>query len=136
MSELVKIGVLIEKIKDKNSFNEKYDKEMKLYRDILELYRNIAEELKLSTALEFSSYYTYLLWNGYFSVTKEHKYNEVNRTMDLNFLANSVLNGSGVCLEYSALLNDFLKVCNKESLLMSCFMQLKKMKWYLNIDLI
>lgn len=126
MSELVKIGVLIEMIKDKNSFNEKYPKEMKLYRDILELYRNIAEELKLSTALEFSYYYTYLLWNGYFSVTKEHKYNKVNRPTDLNFLANSVLNGGGVCLEYSALLNDFLKVCNKESLLMSCFVPFKK----------
>ena len=126
MSESIKLGILTEKIKDKNKFNEEHIKEIKLYRDILELYKNIALELKLSTALEFSYYYTYLLWNGYFSVTKEHEYNEVNRSNDLNFLATSILNGSGVCLEYSALLNDFLKVCNKESLLMSCFVPRKK----------
>lgn len=126
MSELIKIGVLTEMVKNKNNFNEEYAKEMKLYRDLLELYRNIAEELKLSTALEFSYYYTYLLWNGYFSVTKEHKYNKLNRSNNLNFLASSVLSGGGVCLEYSALLKDFLKVCNKESLLMTCFMPSKK----------
>mgnify|MGYP004525593059 FL=1 len=126
MSESIKLGILTEKIKDKNKFNEEHIKEIKLYRDILELYKNIALELKLSTALEFSYYYTYLLWNGYFSVTKEHEYNEVNRSNDLNFLATSILNGSGVCLEHSALLNDFLKVCNKESLLMSCFVPRKK----------
>ena len=126
MSESIKLGILTEKIKDKNKFNEEHIKEIKLYRDILELYKNIALELKLSTALEFSYYYTYLLWNGYFSGTKEHEYNEVNRSNDLNFLATSILNGSGVCLEHSALLNDFLKVCNKESLLMSCFVPRKK----------
>ena len=87
MSESIKLGILTEKIKDKNKFNEEHIKEIKLYRDILELYKNIALELKLSTALEFSYYYTYLLWNGYFSVTKEHEYNEVNRSNDLNFLA-------------------------------------------------
>lgn len=126
MLELLKIELLTEIIKDKDSFNKEHAKEMKLYRDILESYKNIAEELKLSTALEFSYYYTYLLWNGYFSVTKEHKYGKNNRLKDLSFLAINVLNGGGVCLEYSALLNDFLKVCNKESVLMSCFTSARK----------
>ena len=125
-SELIKIDLLTKLIKDKNHFNEEHAEEMKLYRDMLELYRNIAEELKLSTALELSYYYTYLLWNGYFSATKEHKYDKNNRSYDSDFLANSVLSGGGVCLEYSALLNDFLKVCNKESVLMSCFAPTKK----------
>lgn len=126
MSELVNIRFLIELIKSKNSFNEDHAKEMNLYRDLLELYRNIAEELKLSTALELSYYYTYLLWNGYFSIAKEHEYTLDNRSKNLSFLAASVLGGGGACLEYSALLNDFLKVCNKESVLMACYVPRKK----------
>ena len=124
--ELLKIGMLTEMIKRKNSFDKEYAKEMKLYRDILVMYKNLAEELKLSTALEFCYYYSYLLWNGYFSVSKEHNYDKNNRSVNLNFLASSVLNGSGVCLEYSALLNDFLKVCNKDSVLISCYTPTKK----------
>ena len=123
---MINVWALTEKIKDMNNFNKEHAKEMKLYKDILELYKNIAEELKLSTALELSYYYTYLLWNGYFSVTKEHEYNKNSRAKNLNFLATSVLNGGGVCLEYSALLNDFLRACNKESVLMSCFVPSKK----------
>lgn len=126
ISELVKISLFAELLKDKNKFNEESVKEMKLYKNILEMYKNIAEELRLSTALQFSYYYTYLLWNGYFSVTKEHEYNKNDRSKNLNFLVASVLNGGGVCLEYSALLNDFLKICNRESMLMTCFVPIKK----------
>lgn len=133
MSELIKIGLLTEIIRDKSKFNEEYAKEMKLYKDILEMYKSIAEELKLFTALELSYYYTYLLWNGYFSATKEHKYDKSDRSKGFSFLPASVLNGGGACLEYSALLNDFLKICNRESMLLSCFISKVKFEYKPNI---
>lgn len=111
---------------NQKAFNNEFANEIKLYKNILATYKGIAEELKLSTALELSYFYTYLLWNGYFSITQKHNYDLKDRKANLSFLAADVLNGKGVCLEYSALLNDFLKACNKESLLMFCYVSEQK----------
>ena len=51
------------------------------YRKILENYKKLAEELKVNDSLNLSHLFSYLLWNGYFSVTKEHHYNLYNRLM-------------------------------------------------------
>ncbi len=112
-------------VDERKSFNETYAKELELYRGILETYKGIAKELKLSTALELSYFYTYLLWKGYFSETKYHEYSLNKRSITLNFLAANVLSGGGVCLEYASLLNDFLRVCKKESLVMACYVPVK-----------
>ena len=117
--------IFIDQVKRKISFNDVYHKEMILYKNILETYKMVAEELKLSSGLEISYYYTYLLWNGYFSITKHHEYN-TNRLTILEFLSADVLHGGGVCLEYSALLNDFLKICKKDSLLAACYAPMKR----------
>lgn len=111
---------------EKNRFMEEHIKEMMLYKGILETYKNIGQELKLSTALEFSYYYTYLLWNGYFSATKKHEYNSNDRSMVFTFPAADVIKGGGVCLEYSAVLSDFLKICDKEATAMFCYLSQKK----------
>lgn len=51
------------------------------YRKILENYKKLAEELKVNDSLNLSHLFSYLLWNEYFSVTKEHHYNLYNRLM-------------------------------------------------------
>ena len=62
---------------------------------------------------------SYLLWNGYFSKTKSHIYDAKNRKVTLGFPFD-VINGGGVCYEYSILLKDFLDKCSKESGVLFC----------------
>lgn len=106
--------------KDKNDFNKEFANELKLYKDMLLTYKNVAEDLNLSSALELSYYCTYLLWNGYFSTTKYHEYDLNNRLLITEFLPLDIIRGGGVCLGYSDLLTDFLNICDKESVLTVC----------------
>lgn len=124
-ADILMTEIFIDQVKRKISFNNMYHKEMILYKNILETYKTVAEELKLSSGLEISYYYTYLLWNGYFSITKHHEYN-TNRLTILEFLSADVLHGGGVCLGYAALLNDFLKICQKDSLLATYYAPMKR----------
>ena len=105
----------------KMNFDAQFAQEMELYRNILENYRSVALELKLSSVLELSYYLTYLLWNGYFSFNKTHHYDTNKRVKILPFLAGGIFTGKGACLEHSALLRDFLKIYDKEALIVNCF---------------
>ena len=63
-ADILMTEIFIDQVKRKISFNNMYHKEMILYKNILETYKTVAEELKLSSGLEISYYYTYLLWDG------------------------------------------------------------------------
>ena len=115
-------SILLEALmSQKMNFDTQFAQEMELYRNILENYRSIALELKLSSALELSYYLTYLLWHGYFSFNKTHQYDTNERIIILPFLAGGIFTGKGSCIECSALLRDFLKIYDKEALIVNCF---------------
>ena len=96
------------------------------YRKILENYKKLAEELKVNDSLNLSHLFSHLLWNGYFSVTKEHHYNLNNRLMISGKYSLDVIKGSGVCLTYAELLANFLNVCDKEAALLNSLVPTKK----------
>lgn len=100
--------------------SEQYQSLKDKYYNILKNYKNLASELHISSALELSHLFTYMLWNGYYSVTKEHCYNMKNRTAITNFTFLDVIKGSGVCLNYSECLQDYLLTCNKDASILLC----------------
>lgn len=88
------------------------------YQNILINYKELARELKINSSLELSHLFYQLLWNGYFSVTKENIYSKENRMfLDLPL---EIMRGHGACLEYAKLLKDYLKACNKNAALLPC----------------
>lgn len=93
------------------------------YKEILIKTRMLAKELNLTNSLEYSNLFTYLLWNGYFSKTKVHTYQVLGRIRDFDYYALDIMNGIGVCLNYSIMLKDFLNVSNFSSIIMPCYVE-------------
>lgn len=90
------------------------------YNKLLNKYKDLALELNLKNALEISILFTYMLWNGYYSVTKEHSYKLQGRLLIPGLYSFDVIRGNGVCLAYAQLLSDYLNVCSKKSSFISC----------------
>lgn len=97
-----------------------YEKSLISYNKVLENYKKLAEELKISSSLELSHLFAYMLWNGYYSVDKKHFYNLKDRLTLPNLYSFDVIKGKGVCLAYAELLHNYLTVCQKESSLLLC----------------
>ena len=84
-------------------------KQMNLsYKKILNSTSILASELSISNSLELSILFSYLLYNGYYSKTGEHKYKLENRSIIPGFFSYDIFNGNGVCLNYSVMLSDIL----------------------------
>lgn len=97
-----------------------YKESLVKYKEILTNYKLLAKELKLDSALELSNLFSYMLWNGYYSVTKNHYYNRKNKLFLPGMYSFDVIKGGGVCLAYSELLNNYLITCGKKSALLRC----------------
>lgn len=78
------------------------------YKDILRKTKQLASELKLNNSLELSNLFTYLLWNGYFSKDNLLKFQTDKRLLITNYYGFDIMNGIGVCLNFSDMLSDFL----------------------------
>lgn len=115
MSLLVYFSKKID-IKYKNIYKES----LNCYKLILENYKILANEFKLDSSLELSQFLSYLLWNGYLSATKEHYYNPKGRLMIPGLYSFDVIKGRGVCLDYAELLNNYLQICGKISIILPC----------------
>ncbi len=96
------------------------------YNHVLENYKKLAQEFKLNSSLDLSHLLTYMLWNGYFSVSKEHSYQLQDRKLLPGMYSFDVINGKGVCLAYAELLHNYLEVCDKNSALLICKVPTKK----------
>lgn len=107
-------------------YRDVYKKSLISYQNILNKYKELAEYLNIESSLELSHFFSYLLWNGYFSVTKTHSYKLQDRLLLPSMHSFDVINGQGVCLAYSELLNNFLKTCGKKSALLECYVPTKK----------
>lgn len=78
------------------------------YGQIVKKVNLLAKELKLTNSLEVSLLFSYLLYNGYFSITSEHKYKVENRIVIPGCYSLDIFHGGGVCLNYSDMLTDIL----------------------------
>lgn len=78
------------------------------YKKVLENIKKVALELKLDNTLELCNLYTYLLWNGYFSKEKKLTYKAEDRINIYSSYSSDIMNGYGVCLNFSDMLTDFI----------------------------
>lgn len=97
-----------------------YAESLNSYKKVLENYKLLANELKLESALDISHLFTYMLWNGYYSVTKTHSYKLQERLLLPGMYSFDVIKGKGVCLAYAELLRNYLTICDKKSALLDC----------------
>lgn len=97
-----------------------YEKSIINYKEMLEKYKNLAIELNLKNALEISMLFSYMMWNGYYSVDKKYSYKLENRLLIPGLFSFDIIRGNGVCLAHSQLLSDYLNVCSKKSSFISC----------------
>ncbi len=81
------------------------------YNEILRKYAVLAKKIGLDNSLEICILFTYLLWNGYFSITKSNVYNDNNLASIQGAFSFDIMTGKGVCLNFSSMLRDFLIEC-------------------------
>lgn len=111
---------------NKLKYQRIYKESLVCYNNILENYKKLAQELKVNSSLELSHLLTYMLWNGYFSVTKEHFYKLQERLLLPGMHSFDVIKGKGVCLAYAELLHNYLSTCGKNSSILACKVPLGK----------
>lgn len=78
------------------------------YEKIVKKMNILAKELNLSNSLEISFLFSYLLYNGYFSITADHKFRIENRLVIPEYFCFDLFHGGGVCLNSSDMLTDIL----------------------------
>ena len=101
---------------DKQQRNaENLEESFKHYNVILKKYSELASELELENSLEICVLFTYLLWNGYFSITKQNIYTSDGIRNIYGAHCFDIMNGKGVCINFSDMLKDFLIVCGYKS---------------------
>lgn len=92
---------LITDIDELNIANEQY-------QEILLKTKKLSQELNLKNSLKIANLFTYLLWNGYFSKDNSLIFQSHKRSMIANHYSLDIMNGIGVCLNFSDMLTDFI----------------------------
>lgn len=99
------------------------------YKNILKKFSTLVNELKLTNSLEISILFTYLMWNGYFSKDQEFNYQIEKRALIDGMYSYDIMNGNGVCLNFSDMLKDILIECGyNSSILLNKIKNIKEMK--------
>lgn len=107
-------------------YKSMYKESLISYNKILQNYKNLAKELNIERSLELSHLFTYMLWNGYFSITKTHSYKLKDRLLLPDMHSFDTIKGNGVCLAYSELLRNYLNICDKKAAILNCKMPTDK----------
>ncbi|MBQ9834254.1 MAG: hypothetical protein IJO33_03580 [Bacilli bacterium] len=97
-----------------------YKESLVSYYKVLENYKLLARELNIDNSFDLSHLFSYLLWNGYYSVNKTHSYKLSERLLLPGLHSFDVIKGKGVCLAYAELLHNYLTVCGKNSSILNC----------------
>lgn len=96
------------------SVKNEYKELITPYNKILKIYSKLAKDIGLTQPLEFGIFFEYLLYNGYFSINKEFHYSLENK----KYGPFSIISGTGVCINMSMLLKDFLSCCDVDSMVL------------------
>jgi len=75
---------------------------------------NLFERLKLNDSFEIFYVFTYLLWNGYFSIDRSYQFSSDRYLLD-GFFGMSIMTGKGVCLNNVELLDQIFKELDYDS---------------------
>lgn len=106
----------------------KYKDSKENYNRILNAFKDLCIKLNLTNSLQISILYSYLLWNGYFSKDRKLHYEEENRAIISGLYSYDVMNGNGVCLNFSDLLKDILNKCGFSSSILTAYVKEYPMK--------
>lgn len=89
--------------------NEEYYKIIRSTKDLFDI-------LEPSDSLEVFMIYSYMLWNGFFSINKSYYYDSKREIYD-EIYGKGVMTGGGTCVENSYLLNDIYRCLGYDSLI-------------------
>jgi len=103
-----------------SKYKDLYMESLISYNKVLENYKLLSQELGIEDSLSLSHLFSYMLWNGYYSVSKTHSYKLQDRLLLPSMHSFDVIKGGGVCLAYAELLHNYLTVCDKKSSLLDC----------------
>lgn len=85
-----------------------YESVVPMYHRILKEANILAKEMGLKTSLEYANLFVFLLWRGYFSENKSLQYKVEGRENTLGLFSFDIMQGIGVCLNFSQMLTDYL----------------------------
>ena len=89
--------------------NKNYNDEINsYYSSLLDKTKKLALKLGVNNSLEISNLFSYLLWKGYFSKTKQNRYQQSGRKNIKGLYYADIMDGIGVCLNHADMLKDFL----------------------------
>ncbi len=123
---LVQALMLYTTCNSEKEYRDLYKESLISYNEILKNYKLLADELNINSSLDQCHLFTYMLWNGYYSVSKSHCYKLQERLLLPGMYSFDVIKGKGVCLSYSELLHNYLTINNKKSAILSCKVPTKK----------
>ena len=90
-----------------------------LYNDIIDKFCSLVKKLNLNDSLDISNLYSYLLWNGCFSKNMSIKFSSKNNFNINEYSGFNIMQGNGVCLNFSTFLRDILNKCGYKSAVIS-----------------
>lgn len=94
---------------------KKHSASLASYKCIIDSTAQLCHELNLKDSMDIFVVFNYLLWNGYFSKDKDYVYTMSGRTNLWGHFGTDIINGQGVCLNKSHMLDSLLKTMNYES---------------------
>lgn len=103
-----------------SNIKDLYEESIISYNKVLENYKDLAREFKIDSAFDISTLFTYMLWNGYYSVNKNHSYQTKGRIYLPGITSLNVIRGEGICKEYAELLANQLKMNGKKAMPLLC----------------
>ena len=111
----------ISSVKENSKIQELLKNTESDYNEFIDKFLYLANELNINSSVELSHLFSYLLYNGIFSITSNHCYSIKNRMNIHGAYAYDIFTGGGVCLNYSDMLNDILTKSNHcSSLIINC----------------
>ena len=108
---------------------------MTQYNSLINKISILAKELNMSNSLELCILYSYLLWNGYFSKTKQNIFKSEGRKFITGLYFADITDGIGVCLNHADMLKDILNSCDYTSvILQNSFDDTTKVNYKIDIE--
>lgn len=104
------------------------------YNTILEKTFNLSKELNIDSSLRNSNLFSYLLWNGFFSKDKKLVFQSSDRGLIHGVFSYDIVNGIGVCLNFSSMLTDYLNLSGYSSATLINHIEGKKPDYEINIE--
>ena len=105
-----------------------YPSVLSSYDKIIKNFSDLSKKLDLSDSLDVCILFSYLLWNGYFSVDKKLCDSSKDNLEIFDFFSLEIMSGQGVCLHFSYLFKDFLQACGYDSAILLSW--LKKVDYH------